>query len=486
MYAGAAVLGAAMKWVGRILLGLVIVPVAGGAGAYFYFEAPVPDARLACYYGAYETDQHELIVVTPTSGREALRIVLMNGETWRLEPTTPIDHTPIQFSASMGWADVISEGATFQFGSCAEGTVTTNIGLLATPVVAHRIDLDATDATFESHGLKLFGRLVMPKSRDPVPVAVLVHGSEGDSAVLFNRLQYLFPANGIGVFVYDKRGTGKSEGSYTQDFNLLADDAAAALTKARALAGDRASDVGFQGGSQAGWIEPLAATKAKTDFVLVGFGLAETPADEDRDCVVVDLRDAGYSDAIIAKAREITDATARVISSHFTEGFEQFEAVKVKYGNEAWYKAIKGQYSGDLLKYPSFALRIAGPFFEVGTPFAYDSLPPLRAYDGPHLWVIGGSDSVAPSEQTLRVLRTVQVDRPKLAVVVFPNADHGIIEFERKNGERVSTRFSPGYFDLMVDWIKTKKINVPPDSAVVYVHTADNTPPSGSSVMDTP
>ena len=38
----------------------------------------------------------------------------------------------------------------------------------------------------------------------------------------------------------------------------------------------------------------------------------------------------------------------------------------------------------------------------------------------------------------------------------------------------------------MVDWIKTEKINVPADSAVVYRATADNTPPSGPAVMDTP
>ena len=481
-----AVWGVRMKWVLRIFL--VFVVLGGGAGAYFYYATrPVlPDPRLACYYGAYETDRHELVVITPTSGREALRMVMMYGETWRLEPTQPnTSATPTAFSASPGWTEKVNTGATVEFGSCAEGTVGVH-GDVLPGLVAHRRALDVTEATFESHGLKLSGRLVMPKSRGPVPVAVLVHGSESDSAVLFNRLQYIFPANGIGVFVYDKRGTGKSDGSYTQDFDLLADDAAAALNKARAMLGNRPTEVGFQGGSQAGWIEPLAAMKTKADFVLVGFGLAETPMDEDRDCVVVNLRDAGYGDDVIAKAREITDATAVVISSHFSKGFEQIDALKAKYGKEPWYKAIKGQYTGQILAYPSFALRTIASFFEVGTPYAYDSLPPLRAYDGPHLWVLGGDDSVAPSAQTLEVLRKLQVDKPKLSVVVFPKADHGILEYERKNGERVDTRFSAGYFDLMVDWIKTKKINVPADNAVVYRTAAGDAPPSGTAVMDTP
>jgi hypothetical protein len=38
----------------------------------------------------------------------------------------------------------------------------------------------------------------------------------------------------------------------------------------------------------------------------------------------------------------------------------------------------------------------------------------------------------------------------------------------------------------MVDWIKTKKINVPADSAVVYRTASSDTPPSGGAVMDTP
>jgi pimeloyl-ACP methyl ester carboxylesterase len=343
-----------------------------------------------------------------------------------------------------------------------------------------------TDATFDSHGQKLFGRLVMPKSDKPVPIAVLVHGSERDSAVIFNRLAYLFPANGIGVFVYDKRGTGKSEGSYTQDFDLLAEDAAAALNKAREMAGARASEVGLQGGSQAGWIEPLAAMKTKADFVLVGFGLANSPIDEDRDCVEVDLRDAGYGDDVIAKAHEITDATAVVISSHFERGYDQLEAVKAKYGNEPWYKKISGQYTGLMLQYPSVMLHYIAPLFEVGTPYAYDSLPPLKAYDGPHLWILAGRDHLAPHERTLKVLRELQVEKPQLSIVVFPAADHGIVAFDLKDGKRIETGFEPGYFDLMVDWIKTKKINVPADSAVVYRTASSDTPPSGGAVMDTP
>ena len=52
------------------------------------------------------------------------------------------------------------------------------------------------------------------------------------------------------VFVYDKRGTDESDGEYTQNFELLAADAAAALTHAKAMARGRFSRAGYFGGSQ--------------------------------------------------------------------------------------------------------------------------------------------------------------------------------------------------------------------------------------------
>jgi pimeloyl-ACP methyl ester carboxylesterase len=391
----------------------------------------------------------------------------MSGETWRLKPDPAASQlVPAAFVASIGWTDKPVEGVAVRFAPCSEGTVTVAGGTFAG--TWRRQTFDVTDASFESHGLKLAGRLVMPRLEGAIPVAVMVHGSERDSAILFNRMQYLLPASGIGVFVYDKRGTGKSQGSYSQDFHLLSDDAAAALKKAREMAGALASEVGFQGGSQAGWIEPLAARKANADFVVVGYGLAESPLAEDREEVFDDLRTAGYGDDVIAKAREITDATGRVMASDFKDGFDQLDAVRAKYKNEPWYPKIKGEFTGDILSTPNWLIKLIAPFFDVGTSWGYDPVPALQAYEKPHLWILAGRDSSAPATNTLRILREVQATRTNLDIVMFPTADHGIIEFEEKDGERLSTRFSEGYFKLVADWILFKDAKVEVQGPVVY------------------
>lgn len=455
-------------WVRRLLLLVALIGLAGLAAWVVYFHEPVPDARMACYYGAYDLADGRIVVISPSSGRQTLRMVYMNGLTAHLKPIAEnAQGVPDLFSHSIGWTDQGFPGDQVAFGSCADGAI--EIEFHGPKVsVGRRRTFDITDVQFESHGLKLAGRLVMPRLEGAIPVAVLVHGSERDSGVVFNRMQYLLPANGIGVFVYDKRGTGKSEGSYTQNFHLLSDDAAAALKKARAMAGSLASEVGFQGGSQAGWVVPLAASKTKADFAVVGYGLAENPLAEDREEVFDDLRTAGYGDEVIAKAREITDATGRVMASGFNDGFDELNAVRAKYGDEPWYAKINGEFTGDFLGTPDWILRIIGPWFDVGTSWTYDPVPALQSYQGPHLWVLAGRDSSAPPANTLRILRDVQTTHRNLDVVMFPTADHGITEFEVKNGERIDTRFSDGYFHLLADWILFKEAKVRVPGPIVY------------------
>lgn len=152
-----------------------------------------------------------------------------------------------------------------------------------------------TETAFDAGGVPLVGRLVMPRGPGPVPVVVLLHGSETDSALDGNALQRLFPAEGIGAFVFDKRGTGSSGGAYTQDIGLLADDAVRAMKEARRLAGSRAGRIGYQGGSQGGWVAPLAADRAPVDFAIVSFGLTVSMLEQDLQSVELEMRTHGHS-----------------------------------------------------------------------------------------------------------------------------------------------------------------------------------------------
>lgn len=351
------------------------------------------------------------------------------------------------WTSTMGWTGR-ADGKRVSFSGCDAGEIT------FAGEAGQRIPLDVSNVTFQGAGVQLAGRLVMPKGNARVPIVVLVHGSEHFSARDFYALQRQFPARGIGVFVYDKRGTGASGGRYTQNYLLLADDAIAAMDEARRLAGSRAGRVGYQAGSQGGWVAPLAARIAPVDFVIVGFGLAVSPIEEDREAVALDMTSRGYGADVVAKAEQIADATAAIIRSDFREGYDHLAELRARYGKEPWFKQVRGDFTFFLLDTPEAKQREQGPALLAGVPADYDPMPVLRNLDTPQLWILAADDHEAPSAETERRLRALRAQGKPISIAVFPNTEHGIYEYEtRPDGTRVDTRNPDGYFRMMCDFI---------------------------------
>jgi pimeloyl-ACP methyl ester carboxylesterase len=400
-----------------------------------------PQSRTGdCPVGIYQLDDGSKLDVGNSDG-DHLR--------WRKEDGTTGLLTPQktgEWISTLGWTGR-PDGKRVTF-DCAKDTVN------FAGVRGQQIPLEVTNVTFQGEGVPLAGRLVMPEGTARVPVVVLVHGSEHFSALKFYSLQRQLPAEGIGVFVYDKRGTGKSGGVYTQNYLLLANDAIAAMHEARRLAGARAGRMGYDGASQGGWVAPLAAKIEPVDFVVVRFGLAVSPLDEDREAIAFDLTSRGYGPDVVAKAMHIADAVAAIVASNFRNGYEQLAAVKAKYGKEPWFKYVHGDIAFYLLGTPEAKLREQGPVLLNGVPANYDPMPVLRNLDTPQLWILAAEDHDAPSAETERRLRALQATGKPITVAMFPRTEHGIYEFEtRADGTRVDTRNAEGYFAMMRDYI---------------------------------
>lgn len=394
----------------------------------------------ACFIGAYRLDDGSVVDIGP-SDENALRWRRLDGGTGELRSAGDG-----RWHSTYGWTGR-PDGKRVAFGDCGDGTIAFD----GHP--GRHIPFDVADVRFASHGVVLAGRLVLPKGAKKAPIVVLTHGAERTSALTYYFLQRLLPAEGIGAFVYDKRGTGQSGGSYSQDFQLLADDAVAAMREARRLAGPRAGRVGYQGGSQAGWIIPIAVNKAAVDFAIVCFGLAVSVVDEDQQQVAKEMHDKGYSDAVIAKALKVARAAEAVIASGFTQGFAELDAVRRKYGSEPWYKDVHGNFTYMFLPYSEEKLRAMAADFDWGTPFHYDPMPTLRRNRAPQLWILGGEDYEAPSAETSRRIQTLIADGLPYRLALYPNAEHGMTLFEKTpQGKRLSTRYPDGYFRLIRDF----------------------------------
>jgi hypothetical protein len=419
-------------------------------GLLLLFSVPArADVKTDCHVGSYRLNDGRTVDVAAADGNR-LRWRTFTGETGRLHQTAKGT-----WISTYGWTDR-PDGKTVSFSDCDKGEI------VFADQSGRRIVFDTLDAVFESNGVKLVGRLILPKGSGKVPIVVLVHGSEQDSALDTYALQRMFPAQGIGAFVYDKRGTGVSGGTYTQDFNVLAEDAIAAMTEAKKLAGVRLGRIGYQGGSEGGWVVPLAANRAAVDFAIVSFGLAVTVLEEDQESVALDMYFHHHSAADTVKALELARAGERVVETGGKEGYEAFDALRQKYKSEPWYKDVHGDFIFAVMPLDRKQILelIAHEFsFVKSTPFRYEPMPTLRASTTAQLWVLGSDDLEAPSAETAKRIQSLIAQGKRYSLAVYPGAEHGMTEYELDaKGERVSTRFAPGYFKMMADFIRDGRI----------------------------
>jgi pimeloyl-ACP methyl ester carboxylesterase len=393
-----------------------------------------------CRVGSYRLEDGSDVDIAP-SVNDTLRWRKFDGTTGglHLQPDG-------NWVSTRGWSDA-ADGVVVSFPPCSENAI--RFG----HVLGTRREFDVRDTSFESHGTTLVARLVMPAGNGRVPVVVLIHGAEHDSDLTMNSLQRMLPAHGIGAFVYDKRGTGRSGGSYTQNYSVLADDAVAATATARSLADARLGRIGFQGGSQAGWVIPLAASRTHVDFAIVCFGLAVSAMDEDQQSVELQLSEKGYSRGEIRDALKVAQAVENVVASGFSDGFVELDRLRSRYSSARWYKDLRGDYTYAFLPKSEAELRVQAAEFNWHTPWHYDPMPVLRASRTPQLWILAGEDYEAPSRETRTRISALISIGGDYTIAYYKIAEHGITLFETDSaGNRISTRYAPGYFQLIRDF----------------------------------
>ena len=431
-------------------LSLIMALAAMGSMSTIGHAGPAED----CHVGAYRLSDGRVIDLAPDEA--GLRYRLFDGTTGALRAASDGAWT-----STLGWTQR-PDGKRFVLGACGTGELRVDGAL------GQRIDFDVTETRFQGRGVELAGRLVLPGGKQRVAIAVLIHGSENTSARKLYSLQRSLPAQGVGVFVYDKRGTGESGGKYTQDFGALADDAVAAMREARRLAGGRAGRIGYQGGSQGGWVAPLAASRAPVDFVVVSFGLAVSPIEEDQQEVELEMRLAGHGPDAIAKALEVTRAAETVFMSGFTDGIDRFDALRTRDRSEPWYKDLRGNMTREILPVSAKDLREQGPAFRMDTPWRHDSMPVLRAVQAPQLWILGEDDLEAPSAETAVRIKSLTAQGRPITLAMFPHAEHGMTEYEgARFDERMSTRYAAGYFEMMRDFMRDGRLGASYGASVI-------------------
>src|SRR5207237_1082598 len=134
-------------------------------GLSLLFAAPAfADRTKDCHIGSWRLSDGTAVDIAPSDG-DTLRWRMFTGETGQLHPQKNGSWT-----STYGWT-ARPDGKTVSFSDCAKGEITFG------SESGKRIAFDVRNTTFESGGVKLAGRLVMPEGNGKAPVVVLVHGS---------------------------------------------------------------------------------------------------------------------------------------------------------------------------------------------------------------------------------------------------------------------------------------------------------------------
>lgn len=431
------------------LLSLFMAAAIAGTAAAQQTAAPA-----GCRNGAYAMSDGSQLIISPSMGND-LRYRRLDGTTGRLYL-----QADSSYLSGPGWANAKDPNIFARFSGCPHDSLVFRQD--GKTLTGKRIPLPVIPLRFDVKDAAVYGELFLPADRKPQALVVLHFGSGGASAVATHFLQYMLPLNHIAVLVYDKRGTGKSTGKLSANFHLLAEDMATIVKAVKKQPAVQGIPTGLMGESQGGWIVPLTATLTPVDFVIASYSLLIPPREENRQEALHDLQEGHYSEADIAKAMQVVAATDQVVRTGFNGGLEAVDSLKALYGKEPWFKALQGDYTGPVLEASRAQLDTLKQIFPTDVPLDYDPVPTFQRVKAPMLWVIAGKDTEAPNGGTIDVLKKAVVTRKNVDVVIFPHADHGIIDV--KDGPAgpdgpVLLRYSAGYFDLLRDWILHRRVD---------------------------
>lgn len=238
-----------------------------------------------------------------------------------------------------------------------------------------------------------------------LPAVVIAHGSAPSTRGMVGFYTSMALRMGMAVLAFDKRGVGESTGTYvaidTDDsverLGELAADVEHGVRWLAAQPGIDRSAIGLLGGSQAGWIMPLAASREPlVRFIVAGAG------------------------------------------------------VPLSYGQEMIHSVHLAEAAGDLpapLPWRIVSAADARAQEYVG-PRGFDPAPVLEGLQVPMLWIFGLYDTVIPTIPSInRVGELVRAGNGNHHVEIVPYANH--------NFENVFTRERYDLTRIIEPWLRS-------------------------------
>jgi len=303
------------------------------------------------------------------------------------------------------------------------------------------------DVRFRNGDVMLSGTLFIPSGKGHHPAVVFIQGDGPENREGSRFFAELFARKGIAALIYDKRGVGASAGDWRRSrFSDLAEDALAGVKLLKNRNDINPNQIGLWGGSQGGWIAPLAASRSKdVAFLIIKSGPGVGPAQLATYKSVTRVKNAGYSSEVIGQVTALMSLQFDILRTG--RGWEKLEAEVQKVRNEPWYRHVA------VMRHSNWD----SSWMNYGLDIDFEPISIFEKINIPVLSLLGESDVETPVQETLAILERIKTEKNKDFIIkVFPGADHQI-ELPRQIKNK--PRYAPGYLDSMINWT-LERVNV--------------------------
>jgi dienelactone hydrolase len=303
---------------------------------------------------------------------------------------------------------------------------------------------------FFNAAVQLAGTLISPSTQGPHPAVILVHAS--GAADREHLLPFARPLirHGMAVLAYDKRGVAGSTGDWNKaSFDDLAGDVVAAHEYLKSRSDINPRDIGMLGWSQAGWVMPLAARRAKDLAFLIsisgaGVSGAETTIDQARNEMVAN----GMRPQIIEQMIELMTLQYEYLRTG--QGWDRYIATREK---------LAARTGGNPPE--AFPSRQDHPYLQFIRPLIlHDPAPILRQIRLPILALFGELDNNILSVKNRDAWEAALSagKHPDYTLRILPKANHGLFEAKVGNNAEMKSlrRFVADYPHVLLDWLSTR------------------------------
>jgi pimeloyl-ACP methyl ester carboxylesterase len=312
---------------------------------------------------------------------------------------------------------------------------------------ARRVEIEEReDVRFSSGDVQLAGTLISPSTGGKHPAIILVHGSGPQNRDYILPFAHFLIRRGIAVLGYDKRGVGGSTGDWnTASFEDLAGDVVAAFGYLKTRSDIDATQIGLLGVSQAGWIMPLAAVRAKDLAFLISIsGAGVPPADTTIDQARNEMTGRGMKPETVADIVAIMKLQYQFARTG--QGWDEYAAAREKLA------ARIGRPPDTMPGTPDH------PYWQsIRQSYFYDPAPTLRQLKVPVLALFGEFDNNILPEKNKEAWEAALKagGHPDYMLRILARANH--YQWEAKigsNAEMASLqRFVPDYFTNIQEWL---------------------------------